>query len=149
MKLANVLSERSSLQLRLTDLQERLNNNAKVQAGQKPAEDPNALLAEMYEVLTSLEEHIVKINLVNSQTKLNGLTITELLAKRDCLRMRLRIMRSFLENASRKIDRYSKSEIVIESTVSVSDLQKDVDRYSKELRILDEQIQELNWTTDI
>lgn len=149
MKLANGLAERSRLQQRLSELENRLNNNAKVQEGEQPAENPQDLLQEMDETLRSLEALIAKINLVNSATTADGVTITELLAKRDCLKMRLKVMRGFLENASRKVDRYAKTEIVVKSTVSVSDLQKEVDAYSKELRLTDERIQELNWMTEI
>lgn len=149
MKLANALAERSRLQQRLSELENRLNNNAKVQEGEQPAENPQDLLQEMDETLRSLEALMAKINLVNSATTADGVTITELLAKRDCLKMRLKVMRGFLENASRKVDRYAKTEIVVKSTVSVSDLQKEVDAYSKELRLTDEKIQELNWMTEI
>lgn len=149
MKLANALAERSRLQQRLSELENRLNNNAKVQEGEQPAENPQDLLQEMDETLRSLEALMARINLVNSATTADGVTITELLAKRDCLKMRLKVMRGFLENASRKVDRYAKTEIVVKSTVSVSDLQKEVDAYSKELRLTDEKIQELNWMTEI
>ena len=59
------------------------------------------------------------------------------------------IMRSFLNNASSKIDRYSKTEIIIKSTVDISEYQKKLDVISKELRQIDEKIQELNWTTEL
>ena len=58
-------------------------------------------------------------------------------------------MRSFLNTASEKVSRYSKTEIRILSTVPVSDLQKEVDRLSNELRETDETIQGLNWTTEL
>ncbi|MBQ7433192.1 MAG: DIP1984 family protein [Lachnospiraceae bacterium] len=149
MKLATALTERADLQRRLSELETRLNNNAKIQEGEQPAEDPTSLLAELDGIVLRLEELIAAINLTNSTTMSDGRTLTELLAHRDCVKQRLQIMRSFLDNASRKIDRYSRTEIRIESTVSVSDLQKDVDRISKELREVDEKIQELNWTTEL
>lgn len=149
MKLANALADRSNMQQRLADLERRLNNNAKVQAGEEPAENPAALLAEIDEIVAAMEKLIAKINLVNSTTIVDGMTLTELLAKRDCLKMRVNIMRGFLNNASSKVDRYTKTEIAIKSTVSVAELQKEVDRYSKELREIDEKIQECNWTTEI
>ena len=40
-------------------------------------------------------------------------------------------------------------EIKIDSTVDVAKLQKDLDALSKELRLLDQKIQEINWTTDL
>lgn len=149
MKLANALAQRSFLQQRLSELETRLGNNAKVQAGEEPSEEPQLLLEEMEQVLNQLEELIAKINMVNSRTSAQGLTLTQWLARRDCLKLRLGILRGFLEKASSKVDRYSKSEIVIRSTVSVPQLQKQVDAYSKELRLVDETIQELNWTTEL
>ncbi len=149
MKLANALSERADLQKRLAQIQIRLNNNAKVQEGQKPAEDPAALLKEMEAVCARLEALISGINLTNSRTLSDGTSLTALLAHRDMLKQRLSLMRSFLDNASATVDRYSRSEIVIKSTVPVAKLQKQVDDLSKELRELDEKIQELNWTTDL
>ena len=149
MKLANALSERADLQKRLAQIQIRLNNNAKVQEGQKPAEDPAALLKEMETVCARLEALISGINLTNSRTLSDGTSLTALLARRDMLKQRLSLMRSFLDNASATVDRYSRSEIVIKSTVPVAKLQKQVDDLSKELRELDEKIQELNWTTDL
>lgn len=149
MKLATALAERADLQTRLTELQKRLNNNAKVQEGEKPAEKPEALLKELDVALNSLEELMARINMTNSVTKSDGSTLTELLAKRDCLKQRLIVMRSFLDNASQKVDRYSRAEIKIVSTVSVEMLQKQTDEAAKQLRLVDEKIQELNWTTEL
>ena len=58
-------------------------------------------------------------------------------------------VRSFLDAASAKVDRYSQKEIKILSTVKVAELQKQVDAVSRELRELDEQIQSLNWITEL
>ena len=149
MKLANALSERADVQKRLQQLAVRMNNNAKVQEGQKPAEDPAALLKELDALCGRMEKLVAAINLTNSRTVADGVSLTELLSRRDALKQRMSILRSFLDTASSKIDRYSRSEIVIESTVSVAKLQKQVDQLSKELRELDEKIQELNWTTDL
>jgi len=149
MKLANALSERADVQKRLQQLAVRMNNNAKVQEGQKPAEDPAALLKELDALCGRMEKLVAAINLTNSRTVADGVSLTELLSRRDALKQRMSILRSFLDTASSKIDRYSRSEIVIESTVSVAKLQKQVDQLAKELRELDEKIQELNWTTDL
>lgn len=150
MKLATALSERNDIQKRLAQLQVRLNNNAKVQQGEKPSEDPIDLLKELDSLTKREEELIAKINLTNSLTKTeDGTTITELLAKRDVLRSKLSILREFLDNASAKANRYSRTEIVMESTVVVAEQQKKLDKLSKQFRELDEQIQQLNWTTDL
>ena len=149
MKLATALAERADLQRRLAELSTRLNNNAKAQEGEAPAEAPEDLLRELDEIFTCLEELVSRINLTNSATVVDGTTLTELLSRRDCLKQRVQIMRSFLNSASAKVDRYSRAEIKIVSTVSVTELQGELDRLSKELREVDEQIQSLNWTTEL
>lgn len=149
MKLALALSERADLQKKIAELSERLNNNAKVQEGEDPAEDPCELMKELDSSLIKLENLIYRINNTNSLTKSGDVTITQLIAKRDCLKERLRVMRNFLNTCSQSVSRYSKTEIRIRSTVKVSELQKDVDAYAKQLRETDEKIQELNWTTEL
>ncbi len=149
MKLATALSERASLQIRLSEIQIRLNANAKVQEGDVPAENPVELIAEKDRILDELENLVTRINLTNSKTECDGVTITELISKRDRMKKDVNIMRSFLNNASSKIDRYSKTEILIKSTVDISEYQKKLDVISKELRQIDEKIQELNWTTEL
>lgn len=149
MKLANALSERSDLQKRISELSVRLRNNAKVQEGEKPEENPEDLLKELDACMVWLEELISRINRTNSETKCEGQSISDLIAKRDCLKMRIQIMREFLNTASEKVQRYAKAELRILSTVSVKDLQKQVDSYSEQLRKTDELIQSLNWTTEL
>lgn len=149
MKLATALSERADLQNRLSELGGRLNRNAKVQEGEEPSESPDALMEEADCVISRLEELMARINLTNSSTVYEGKTITELLAHRDCLRSRIRLMREFLDHASDKVSRMTHTEIKIKSTVPVSVIQKKVDQMAKELRETDEKLQELNWTTEL
>ena len=150
MKLANALSQRSELQTRIRQLESRLNNNALVQEGEQPAEDPMELLHELEVDYTRLEELISAINRTNNSTKIGeGSTLSDLLARRDCLKGRLSVLRGFLDNASAMVRRHSASEIKIKSTVDVRQLQKQVDGLSRELRELEETIQEKNWTTEL
>ena len=78
-----------------------------------------------------------------------GITLSDLLARRDCLKGRLSVLRSFLDSASALVRRHSASEIKVKSTVNVRQLQKQVDGLSKDLRELEETIQEKNWTTEL
>ncbi|MBQ1487852.1 MAG: DIP1984 family protein [Lachnospiraceae bacterium] len=149
MKLASALTERADLQKRIAELSTRLNNNAKVQEGENPSEDPKELLNELNKDFARLEELISRINKTNNETKSGDLTLTDLIAKRDCLKQRISIMRDFLNRSSEKVSRYTKTEIRILSTVSVAEIQKEVDKLSKELRETDETIQGLNWTTEL
>lgn len=54
-KLAPALSERMDIQNRISELSVRLNNNTKVQDGDKPAEDPVVLIEELDKLLIRLK----------------------------------------------------------------------------------------------
>lgn len=147
MSLAEALQMRADIKTRIAQLHSRLNDNAKVQEGEAPAEDPLRLIELLNAECSAYEELIRRINLTNAATVLDGHTLTALLARRDTLSLELSIMRDFLQQASQRIDRYSKTEIKILPTVDVTAMQKTVDAKSKELRQLDAAIQKLNWNT--
>jgi len=147
MSLAEALQMRADIKTQIAQLHSRLNDNAKVQEGEAPAEDPLRLIELLNAECSAYEELIRRINLTNAATVLDGQTLTALLARRDTLSLELSIMRDFLQQASQRIDRYSKTEIKILPTVDVTAMQKTVDAKSKELRQLDAAIQKLNWNT--
>ncbi len=150
MKLANALSQRSDVQSRLNMLTSRLCNNARVQEGETPAEDPQVLLAELDTLTAQLEDLVTRINLTNAATlNAKGESLTALLSRRDALKQKVAHLRDFLNSASNLAGRATRTEIKIMATVPVAKLQKQVDDLSKELRELDEQIQELNWLTEL
>lgn len=149
MKIAEALIERADIQKRIEQLRDRLSSNALVQEGEEPAEDPISLLTELDRLEKRLCELVARINLTNANTVSGGMTVTEMLALRDCLAQKNDIMRDFLRAASQKWMRGRGSEIVVKSTVSVSELQKQVDDISKQLRELDTRIQGINWNTDL
>ena len=149
MKLANALSQRSELQERIRQLEYRLQNNAKVQEGETPAEDPMELLRELEEDYAKLEQFIAAINRTNSSTLVDGIPLSNLLARRDCWKKKLQGLRDFLDRASELASRRTVGEIKLRSAVNVREMQKELDRQSKALRELDEKIQEANWTTEL
>ncbi|MBQ9534362.1 MAG: DIP1984 family protein [Clostridia bacterium] len=149
MKLAEALSERSDVRRRISQLESRLQTNAKVQEGEKPAEDPKKLVQELNGLIVRLEELITRINLTNAATTDGGESLTALLARRDCLAVKINALRSFLDAASATATRGMRSEIKILSAVNVAEYQKKLDDLSGELRQLDVRIQALNWTTEL
>lgn len=149
MKLAEALQERADIQKRLSQLRGRLLNNAKVQEGEKPVENPAELLQEMDGMILRLEELILHINMTNARTADNGETLTSLLAKRECLQKKVGLMRDFLDRASELVERSAYTEIKVHSTVSVPEKRKELDALSKDLRNLDFRIQQLNWLTEL
>ena len=149
MKLAEALMERADLQKRIAQMGDRLCFNARVQEGEKPAEDPKELLKELESMTQRLETLCAQINLTNSQTLLDGESLTLLLARRDARREQLQLLRNLLDAASSLTERARPSEIKILSTVNVANLQKELDQKSKALRELDAKIQAANWTADL
>jgi len=149
MKLAEALLERADLQKRIEQMKTRLQNNAWIQQGDAPAEDPEALIRELTGMTEQLEGLMTRINLTNAATQDGGETITALLARRDCLQEYTETLRTFLNRVSDTPSRARMSEIKILPTVSVRDYRKKVDDLSKQLRELDTRIQSLNWTTEL
>ena len=149
MKLAEALNLRADIVKRINQLNLRLQCNALVQEGEKPAEAPELLLNELDELVAQQEELISRINLTNAKTVSDGKTLTEMIAHKDCLRTRISVMRSFLGEASRTASRAMRSEIKIFSTVNVSQLRKQVDALEKDFRETDVKIQALNWNTEL
>ena len=149
MKLAEALQERADLNRRAEQLRYRLNNNVLVQEGEKPLEDPAALLQELEECYSRLEWLIGRINLTNCATRVEGRSLTELIARRDVLTLRAEAYRRLVEEASQNTHRATRTEIKILSAVDVPALQKQADDASRELRLLDNTLQATNWTTDL
>lgn len=149
MKLAEALQERADLNRRIQQLQQRLGNNAIVQEKEKPIEDPKNLLAELDRCVAELEDIIARINLTNCRTQVEGKTLTEHLARRDALKLKLGAYRDLTYRASQVGQRMSGREIKLFSAVDVPQLQREVDGLSKELRLLDNTIQAANWSTEL
>ena len=143
MKIAEALILRADIQKRITQLKTRLNNNAKVQENEEPAENPELLLTELEDLTSQLNDLIIKINRTNTLSKI------ELIAKRDTLSQKAGILREFVEIASQKVDLYSTTEIKVFSTVNVPKQQKKLDKLSKEIRETDTKLQQANWTIDL
>lgn len=150
MKLAEALSIRKDLQKRIQQLGQRIQNNAKVQEGDEPKEQPKELMTELDGCLTKLQDIIWHINATNMQTKNSeGRTLTELMAQKDVLTMRISTLRSVFDTASSGQDRYSRSEIKMVTVIDVKALSKQIDDYSAQLRKLDIEIQSLNFQTEL
>lgn len=149
MKLAEALQERADLNRRIEQLRARLLNNALVQEGESTAESPEELLKELDGCISRLEELIAKINLTNCRTTVDGRSLTELIAQKDTLAVKIASYRDLIDFASRIAQRATRSEIKIMSAVDVKSLQKKVDEMSKRLRLIDNTIQQTNWTTEL
>jgi len=149
MKLAEALAIRKDTQKRIEQLKSRVLNNVRVQEGDVPSEDPKELMKEMDTCLNTLFALIFKINKTNMNTISEGRTITEMMAERDILSMRITSLREIFNKASESQERYSRSEIKMVTTIDIKPLGKKIDDLSKQLRELDMKIQTLNFTTEL
>lgn len=149
MKLAEALAIRAEIKTKINNIQSRLNQNAKVQSGEQPAENPYVLLKELDILSENMITLVKNINYTNCVTTENGISLMEMIAEKDILQKKISVIKNFLSNASSLVNRYSNTEIKIQSTVDVAKLQKEVDHMSKKLRELDMNIQRINWTVDL
>ncbi len=150
MKLAEALIIRAELQTKYHKLEARVRNNLVVQEGEVSPEDPVKLIGELKNVNRELTELIGRINSTNANSYLEeGLTLTQGIAKRDGIMSLRNSLEQFVNEASAISDRYSLAEIKKLPNINVEELQKEIDRLSKEYRLLDIKIQEYNWKVDL
>lgn len=149
MKLAEALQERADLNKKIQQLQVRIHNNVLVQEGEKSLENPQTLMKELDLALTRLEKLMADINLTNCQTEIDGKTLTELIAKKDALSLKLSSYRNIAAEANQNTRRARNTEIKIKSQVKVSQIQKAADDIAAEIRKTDNLLQETNWTTEL
>jgi hypothetical protein len=150
MNLAEALSIRKDLQKRIQQLGQRIQYNVKVQEGDEPSEKPEELMKELDICLKQLEDLVWRINTTNMKTKnAEGKTVTQLMAQKEILTLRINTLRNIFDKASMGQDRYSRSEIKMVTVIDVKSLGKLIDDYSAQLRKLDIEIQALNFTTEL
>ena len=149
MKLAEALAIRKDTQKRIEQLKSRILNNVRVQEGDEPSESPSELMKELDSCLNELQSLVYLINKTNMHTVSEGKTLTQLMAEKDILGMRVNALRDVFNKASESQDRYSRSEIKMVTTIDIKPLGRQIDKLSKELRELDIKIQGLNFITDL
>ncbi len=149
MKLAEALQERADLNRKIEELRRRLDNVVLVQEGEEPAEDPAELLEELNAALSRLEELMAAINLTNCRTKVGGMTLTAMIARKDALMIKLSAYRDLVYTAGQSTSRARGTEIKVKALLKAGDLQKTADKIAKEVRELDNLLQETNWKTKL
>ena len=90
--------------------------------------DPNQELPQ-----GGLEAKITSINITNARTKVNGTTLTELIARKDVLQLKISAYRDAVHQASLSTSRARGTEIKVKPLLKAADLQKQIDLMSKEL----------------
>ena len=149
MKLAEALQERADLNRKFQELRQRITNNILVQEGEEPSENPEKLIKELNDSAAKLEHLMVSINLTNCKTIVNKMTLTEIIAKKDVLMLKIAAYKNMVYVDGEKANRARGTEIKIKSLLKASELQKTIDKLSKEVRLLDNLLQENNWKTEL
>jgi hypothetical protein len=150
MKLAEALLLRGDMQKKLASLRERVAQNAVVQDGETPHEDPNQLLEEAVSLLRELEGLVFKINQANLASKLpDGRSLTEAIARRDTLTQQHSLVQAAIAATHKEPERYSVREIKWVATLDVQKLQRQSEDLSKKIRELNGRIQETNWKIEL
>lgn len=150
MKLAEALILRADQKKRIEQVKQRLVRNAKVQEGQKPAEDPQSLIQELESIAREMVSLIQRINRTNITTSIKkGQSLADAIAERDMLTLKYSIYTALAQAATITQDVKTRSEIKYKGTVKVADIQERADRLAKARRELDTKIQEVNWLTDL
>ena len=149
MKLAEALQERSDINKRISELRRRLENCLLVQEGEEPAEDPMDLLNELDSSTERLETLVASINETNCNTKVDGMSLTELIARKDALTLRHSAYKELVYTAGNNTYRARGTEIKVKAVIKAAELQKTVDSLAKEIRKLDNKLQETNWKTEL
>jgi hypothetical protein len=150
MKLAEALILRADAQKRIAQLRERIQANAKVQEGEAPTENPEALFDQLNVTIGQFADLIKRINRTNALIRFDQKrTLTDALADRDALALQRTSLDAVIKGARVQDFRYGRSEIKSIITVNVADLQARLDNLSRQYRELDTAIQELNWTVEV
>lgn len=150
MKLAEALMLRADLQTRLQELRQRISNNAIVQEGEAPAENPQDLLNQVTRVTEQMADMVRKINRTNQAIEIEaGVTITDALATRDMWITRQSIYNQAAQAGTLNQYQYGQSQIKMQGTVDVPSVRQMADEAARSYRELDARIQALNWMVDL
>lgn len=150
MKLAEALSQRAQLNIKISQLKSRLKDCVKIQEGDDLTETPEEVISELDATLRELRSLVYRINITNTATCLeNGENLTSLLARRDAFGIKVKAIYDALQKITTKEDRFSRNEIRYVRTVDVKEFRKIYDESAAQLRQLDLTIQALGFKTDL
>jgi len=126
------------------------------QEGVEPDQDVGDLVAQYGAIYNEFHNLIVAINAANNipLTEADGLSISELIVRRDITRGKAKAWKGFLEQASNRqqfMHRLTSAEQTIRyvPAVPIAVLRAESDRYSREAQETDLLIQRLDWLVEV
>lgn len=149
MILAEALMERADLQKEIHRLTERLNNNARVEVGAEPVENPQPLIDELKRLHDKYGKLVERINRTNYETMVDGVRLDDLILERNLAMKLNHHLQSFVNEATRVVERWDSNHAVMRPSVDVAPIRKEIGAASQKIRQMDIRIQKINWTTEL
>ncbi len=150
MKLAESLIDRSEIQKRITDLQNRIRENAVIQQDDAPLEDPAKLFEELIQCYSNLDDLNRRIIATNNSTIFEGnLKVCDALANRESLDKQIKDLGNIASAFSVKNNRFTKTEIKFVSTMNPGTIRIHIDALKDQRKKLDRKIQAMNWAIEL
>jgi len=141
---------RADIRKKSASLRIRIGQNAVVQQGDEPHEDPTKLIEEAFSLLKEYESLVFRINQANMHNMLpDGRSLTQAIAHRDTVAAQHSLLQHAIANTQKEPDRYSNTEIKWVATLKVGNLQKQSEDLAKKIRELNAAIQETNWKVEL
>lgn len=157
MKLGEALNERKRLMNRIPQLTAALQRCITVvQGAPVNTAEPTALelKAALDTEFQQLSELIVRINLTNNATKLErGISVMEGIALRDYLKGIHETYTAFASHIRPRTEKdyrdQERTTYVPAEGIHPAEIKKQIERFAKLWRELDNELQQLNWTTNL
>jgi len=149
MKLAEALLERAEIKKQLYLLTTQMKQNAKVQEGDEPEANVERLCAKYDALMEKYTDLVLRISRTNNETVIDDGPLNQLLIRRDSLSSKIGVYRNLYEETLMKNERFRRNEIKYVLTIKASKVLEIIDELSKEYRLLDNEIQRINWTVDL
>ena len=151
MKLAEALIERAGLQKQNRAIVRHIEENVRLVEDEELAVSIDNLMRQYEENMDRLSELIKRINKTNSLTEMNGGTITDVIARRDCLNSQISAYGDIYDNAISHDRHHHNNEPRVKYIrhINCKELKDRIDHLSQEFRQLDTALQGKNWTVDL
>ena len=149
MTLAEALIYRKDMLENNNRILSRISKNVIVTEGTKPQEEPKKLLEQLRENFRKITNLIASINQTNIKTTVGKRTLADALAYRQVLELEITSLTNvrnscYVHNRGKK-----KDDLKDVALLKVSNLTKEINGKSTELRKLNAEIQKMNWITEL
>jgi hypothetical protein len=152
MKLAEALIERAALQRQDRAIVRHIEENVRLPEDDEPTASVDSLIKQYEANMARLTELIRRINKTNCLTEMEGGTITDAIARRDCLSSQIKAYTDIYNSVtSHDRGRFDNGEVRLKYVrhMDSRELKDKIDHLSQEFRILDTALQGMNWTVEL